>query len=388
MGFFRELNPVASHVAVAVLAIATWIFLIVPLWRRWRSRLLLLSENNLLKKRLAAASIVLLVFAAGLWAGWHKDAISARLSRWHSELTRTIPSPSPSPGPLTLTEPSVEAAAQAPESWPSLADQTPASGPSLVDQLKREGIELRDRGDTTNAIERLQEALDSEPNNTAVLSELAKTYDLAQLYDRANEVWRKLQEMGPSAGAAYELADRRLKLGAPTPAAAPMPTAPDSSSREVSTSPYGTAADVAKYATNPREHEIDQVPPLPTSTASEVSSPATRANPAEPGPSAETAVAQPAGRLIVLRTANFGWNLALNLKIDGRTAANIVQGGRYDDFLPAGRHVLTVSAVPNYQPTSTVLNVQHGQTYVFTATRQNTDRVVLVPSALPPGHPH
>ena len=377
MGFFRELNPVASHVAVAVLAIATWIFLIVPLWRRWRSRLLLLSENNLLKKRLAAASIVLLVFAAGLWAGWHKDAISARLSRWHSELTRTIPSPSPSPSPLTLTESSVEAMAQTPASWPS-----------LVDQLKREGIELRDRGDTTNAIERLQEALDSEPNNAAVLAELAKTYDLMQLYDRANEIWRKLQEMGPSAGAAYELADRRLKLGVPTPAAAPMPTAPDSSSREVSTSPYGTAADFAKYAIKPREHEIDQVPPLPTSTASEVSSPATRASPAEPGPSAETAVAQPGGRLIVLRAPNFGWNLALNLKIDGRTAANIVQGRRYDDFVPEGRHMLTVSAVPNYQPTSTVLNVQHGQTYVFTATRQNTDRVVLVPSALPPGQRH
>src|SRR5439155_1363624 len=277
MGFFRGLNPVASHVAVAVLAIAMWIFLIVPLWRRWRPRLLLLSENNLLKKRLAAATIVLLVFAVGLWAGWHKDAISARLSRRHSELTRSIPSPS------------------------------------------------------------------------------------------------------PSAGAAYELADRRLKLGAPTPAAAPMPTVPDSSSREVSPSPYGTAAYSAKYATNPREHEIDQVPPLPASTASEVFSPATRAIPAEPCPSVETSVAQAGGRLIVLRAPNFGWNMALNLKIDGRTAANLVQGGRYDDLVPAGRHMLTVSAVPNYQPTSTVLNVQHGQTYVFTATRQNTDRVVLVP---------
>jgi hypothetical protein len=231
--------------------------------------------------------------------------------------------------------------------------------------------------------------LDSEPNNAAVLAELAKTYDLMQLYDRANEIWRKLQEMGPSAGAAYELADRRLKLEAPTPAAAPMPTAPDSSSREVSTSPYETAADSVKYATKAREHETDQVPPLPASTASEVSSPATRASPAEPGPSAETAVAQPGGRLIVLRSPNFGWNLAVNLKIDGRTAANIVQGRRYDDFVPEGRHMLTVSAVPNYQPTSTVLNVQHGQTYVFTATRHNnTDRVVLVPSALPPGQPH
>ena len=101
-----------------------------------------------------------------------------------------------------------------------------------------------------------------------------------------------------------------------------------------------------------------------------------------------TAAAQSGGRLIVLRAPNFGWNLALHLQIDGRTAANVVQGRRYDHFLPAGRHVLTVSAVPNYysyQPTSTVLNVRPGQTYVFTAIWQDTDRVVLVPSALPPG---
>ena len=101
-----------------------------------------------------------------------------------------------------------------------------------------------------------------------------------------------------------------------------------------------------------------------------------------------TAAAQPGGRLIVLRAPNFGWNLALHLQIDGRTAANVVQARRYDHFLPAGRHVLTASAVPNYyfyQPTSTVLNVRPGQTYVFTAIWQDTDRVVLVPSALPPG---
>jgi hypothetical protein len=80
--------------------------------------------------------------------------------------------------------------------------------------------------------------------------------------------------------------------------------------------------------------------------------------------------------------------MALNLKIDGRAAANIVQGRSYDHFVPEGRHMLTVSAGANYQPTSMVLNVQHGQTYVFTATRQNTDSgVVLVPSALPPGEP-
>ena len=101
-----------------------------------------------------------------------------------------------------------------------------------------------------------------------------------------------------------------------------------------------------------------------------------------------TAAAQPGGRLIVLRAPNFGWNLALHLQMDGRTVANVVQGRRYDHFVPVGRHVLTVAAVPNnyfYQPTSTVLNVRPGQTYVFTAIWQDSDRVVLVPSAVPPG---
>jgi lipopolysaccharide biosynthesis regulator YciM len=92
----------------------------------------------------------------------------------------------------------------------SPAAAVPAPSPSLVDQLVREGIELRDRGDTTNALARLQEALDSEPTNTTVLEEMAKTYESMQLLDRANEVWRKLQEIGPSAGAAYELANQRL----------------------------------------------------------------------------------------------------------------------------------------------------------------------------------
>jgi hypothetical protein len=98
--------------------------------------------------------------------------------------------------------------------------------------------------------------------------------------------------------------------------------------------------------------------------------------------------AQSGGRLIVLRSPNFGWNIALNLKIDGRTVVNVVQGRRYDHFVPEGRRVLTVSAVPNAyysEPTSTVLNVRSGHTYVFTAVWDGSNRVVLAPSALPPG---
>jgi hypothetical protein len=104
--------------------------------------------------------------------------------------------------------------------------------------------------------------------------------------------------------------------------------------------------------------------------------------------SIEATAAQSGGRLIVMRVPNFGWNIVLNLKIDGRTVANVVQGRRYDHPIPAGRHVLTASAVPNTyysQPTSTVLNVHSGKTYVFTALWDGSNRVVVVPSALPPG---
>src|SRR5213076_2630314 len=89
----------------------------------------------------------------------------------------------------------------------------PNPSESLVDQLVREGVELRDRGDTTTALKRFDEALDSEPDNTAVLMEKAKTYDSMQLYDRSHEVWRKIKEVSPPDSTTYELADRRLKMG-------------------------------------------------------------------------------------------------------------------------------------------------------------------------------
>ena len=98
------------------------------------------------------------------------------------------------------------------------------------------------------------------------------------------------------------------------------------------------------------------------------------------------AAAKPAGRLIVIRVANFGWNLAASLKIDGQTVANIVQGRRYDRRIPAGRHVLTISAVPNIvlgQPTSITVNVRPGGTYIFTAL-WDSDHVYLRPTTLSP----
>jgi tetratricopeptide (TPR) repeat protein len=98
---------------------------------------------------------------------------------------------------------------------PAAAVTSPA--PSIVDQLLREGKEFRERGDTTNALARFQEALDSEPDNTGVLEEMAQTYESMQLFDRANDVWRRIKQISPSDSATYVLADRRLKVGVPAP---------------------------------------------------------------------------------------------------------------------------------------------------------------------------
>jgi hypothetical protein len=102
--------------------------------------------------------------------------------------------------------------------------------------------------------------------------------------------------------------------------------------------------------------------------------------------SAANAAARPDGRLIVIRVANFGWNVAAGLKIDGRTVMNIVQGRRYDHRIPAGRHVLTISAVPNNDlraPSAITVNVRPGGTYIFTAV-WDSDRVFLQPTTLSP----
>ena len=154
------------------------------------------------------------------------------------------------------TAPSVPSQTAAPalaQAAVSPAAAVPAASPSLVDQLLREGIELRNRGDTTNALARLQEALDSEPTNTAVLEEMAKTYESMQLLDRANEVWRKLQEMGPSAGAAYELANQRLKLGVPTPGTAESAIASSSTEpaehKDIGGNPEGPVMGIAEVKT-------------------------------------------------------------------------------------------------------------------------------------------
>jgi len=95
-----------------------------------------------------------------------------------------------------------------------------------------------------------------------------------------------------------------------------------------------------------------------------------------------TAAARSVGRLIVSRDPNLGRNMVVNLRLDGRTVANLMQGSRFDHAVWTGRRVLSVSPFPDgSRSTSTVLNVRRSRTYVFTVARRwwGSNSVVLVP---------
>lgn len=104
---------------------------------------------------------------------------------------------------------------------PAAAQATPSNAAlSAAEQLLKDATLLRERGDTTTALARLQDAAQRDPKNANVLAEMAMIYESIQLYDRSNETWRKILEIGPSTGALYELADMKLKVGA-APTVAP-----------------------------------------------------------------------------------------------------------------------------------------------------------------------
>ena len=94
---------------------------------------------------------------------------------------------------------------------------------SSTDRLLQQARKFRARGDTANALARLQEAAQLEPRNAEVLAEMAMIYESIQLFDRSNETWQRIQALGSSIGPLYELADMKLKMGVPaaTPAATP-----------------------------------------------------------------------------------------------------------------------------------------------------------------------
>jgi tetratricopeptide (TPR) repeat protein len=140
-------------------------------------------------------------------------------ARTHAAYKVSQPSTSVSSAPLPASEPATDPAENPTASSTNVTtSNVPPSSMTLADRLLRQARHLRERGDTTTALARLQEAVQADPKNANALAEMAMIYESIQLYDRSNETWRRVQELGPSAGPLYELADMKLRIGAVAPA--------------------------------------------------------------------------------------------------------------------------------------------------------------------------
>lgn len=154
------------------------------------------------------------------------------IGKWRAEYVAAHPKPvapavTPAPSAPTVAEKTTPAPATAPSAPTASTQTTPsAAALSVAEKLLKEATELRDKGDTTNALARLQDAAQRDPKNANVLAEMAMIYESIQLYDRSNETWKKILEIGPSAGPLYELADMKLKTGVTPPAPTTTTTGP------------------------------------------------------------------------------------------------------------------------------------------------------------------
>lgn len=164
----------------------------------------------------------ILLIALGVVAVFGAAEIAATavfyINRARAEYVAAHPKATPAPAELPKT---TAAPVEETTTAPATVQSSPSSAVlSTAEQLLKQATELRERGDTASALLRLQDAAQRDPKNANVLAEMAMIYESIQQFERSNETWRKIQEIGPSAGALFELADMKLKNGALAPATA------------------------------------------------------------------------------------------------------------------------------------------------------------------------
>jgi hypothetical protein len=84
--------------------------------------------------------------------------------------------------------------------------------------------------------------------------------------------------------------------------------------------------------------------------------------------------------LIIKRNPNLGFNVIVQLWIDGQPAGSIGYGHTYEGFLAPGHHVLAALASPNPRwrtPWQLPVDVRSGQTYGFTAVTDGSGTLIL-----------
>ncbi len=79
------------------------------------------------------------------------------------------------------------------------------------DELLEQGKMLRERGDTGAALTKFREAQGQDARSPRALAEIAVTYEKMGLADRANEQWKRIYDLGETAGVLYAAAEAKLR---------------------------------------------------------------------------------------------------------------------------------------------------------------------------------
>jgi hypothetical protein len=88
-----------------------------------------------------------------------------------------------------------------------------------------------------------------------------------------------------------------------------------------------------------------------------------------------------AARLIIERIPNLGFDVYVDLNIDGAPVAAIAYGGSYEGLLSPGRHIVSVLPTPSPKWLTRweiIVDVRSGQTYHFTAENGYSGDLILV----------
>lgn len=87
---------------------------------------------------------------------------------------------------------------------------------SRIGEMLQQGRTLRDRGDTSNALLRFREAQAVEPQSPQVISEIAVTLEKMGLPEKAAENWKRVFDMGESAGVYFSAAEAKMRAAVMT----------------------------------------------------------------------------------------------------------------------------------------------------------------------------
>jgi len=167
------------------------------------------------------AILQLVLIASAFIKGVRPGEPVATLATAQPALTHVAENVPPTPISLNLnaslvpeppqTQTTTSESATPPRPTPVTGRAAPAEPANRFEEMVQLGKQLRDRGDMSSAITKFREAATVDAKNPIPLNELATTYDKMGLADKAAENWRKIYEMGDSAGIYYQVAEAKLK---------------------------------------------------------------------------------------------------------------------------------------------------------------------------------